>query len=156
MLSPSLSVHPRDHREEKVMLFQRAIPLVALAVSLSFPANGQVRTVTPPQVEAKVSLHQPSNLELQMELNQLAEQVSLLSDRLAALNQHIASISGSIGTLNAREADHFAQEHATTYVTCKLLYQHHWAPNGATPTPGNPYVPDDYCKAVGWQSQFKD
>ncbi|GGD90233.1 hypothetical protein GCM10011515_07310 [Tsuneonella deserti] len=134
-----------------------AVPLAMIAAAVSLPAHGQVRTITPPPaVQAQPSLHQPSNLDLQLQFNQLTEQVSVLAERLAALNQHIASISGSIGTLNARESDHFAQEHATTYVTCKLLYQHHWAPNGANPTPGDPYVPDDYCKAIGWQSQFKD
>lgn len=101
-------------------------------------------------------LHQPSNLELQSQIEELNQTVALLSDRLGALNQHIASISNQFGTLNAREQKHFAQEHATTYQTCKLLYQHHWAPNGANPTPGNPYIPDDYCTAQAWQGQFAD
>jgi hypothetical protein len=135
-------------------------PLAATALlavlCAAIPAAAQVRPVNPTLQAQPQLLHQPTNLELQIRIDQLTEQVSQLSDRLAALNQHIASLSNDLGTLKARESDHFARAQATLYVTCKLLYQHHWAPNGATPTPGNPYVPDEYCTAAGWQAQFKD
>lgn len=130
--------------------------LAILAVAGSVAA--QVGTRSPSTIQraqpATPILHQPSNLELQLKIEELNQTVAQLSDRLGALNQHIASISGQFGTLNTREIKHYAQVEATAYQTCKLLYQHHWAPNGANPTPGNPYVPDDYCRAQGWQDTF--
>lgn len=139
-------------------LLAAAVTLAILAAATSGAA--QVGTGNPSTLQraqpAVPILHQPSNLELQSKIEELNQTVELLSDRLGALNQHIASISNQFGTLNAREQKHFAQEHATTYQTCKLLYQHHWAPNGANPTPGNPYVPDEYCTAQSWQGQFAD
>lgn len=137
--------------------------LLAAAASIALvvaghPASAQVRAVNPAQPAQPVTpaLHQPTNLELQMQINALGETVAQLSDRLAALNQHIASLSGQLGTLNAREGQHFKKIYATSYQACKLLYQHHWAPSGANPTPGNPYVPDDYCRADAWQASLGD
>lgn len=127
-------------------------------VNAAQPAAAQVRAVNPVQTAQPVTpaLHQPSNLELQMQITALNETVAQLSDRLAALNQHIASISNQFGALNAREGQHFKKIYATSYQACKLLYQHHWAPSGANPTPGNPYVPDDYCRADAWQASLGD
>lgn len=134
-----------------------AVAAVAV-LAVAQPAVAQVRAVNPVQPAQPVTpaLHQPSNLELQMQITALNETVAQLSERLAALNQHIASLSGQLGTLNARESQHFAKIYATSYQACKLLYQHHWAPNGANPTPGNPYVPDDYCRADAWQASLGD
>lgn len=133
-----------------------AVALAALAAAN--PAAAQLRQANPqavrPAQPLTPALHQPSNLELQTQIAQLTETVAQLSDRLAALNQHIASISSQFGTLNARERDHFRRTYATAYQTCKLLYLHHWAPNGAHPTPGNPYVPDDYCRAQAVQDSM--
>jgi TolA-binding protein len=132
-----------------------AAALAALAVGA--PAGAQVRPSNPQGIQPVSTspvLHQPSNLDLQLQLNQLSEAVSQLGGRLAALNQHIASLSGQLGTLNSRERDHFRKAYATAYQSCKLLYMHHWAPNGAHPTPGNPYVPDQYCEAQAFQDSM--
>jgi len=138
---------------------RRLLAAVALAaLTAANPAAAQVHQVNPqvvrPAQPLTPALHQPSNLELQMQISQLNETIAQLSDRLAALNQHIASISNQLGTLNARELNHARRIYATAYETCRLLYLHHWAPNGAHPTPGNPYVPDTYCTAQGWQNEL--
>ena len=132
----------------------------ALAVSvMTGPATAQPRSqiqqIRPPLPPVAIP-HQPTNAELLAEISALSDRVAQLSERLSALNQHVASLSGQLGTLVARERDHFRRLYATLYETCHLLYQHHWAASGANPTPGNPYDPVTYCRALAAQDSVAD
>ena len=95
--------------------------LATLAFSHAAMAQPAVIRTSPQAVAARpVPLNPPSNIELQATL---------------ADNRKV-------------EDERWRRMRASLLATCKLLYQHHWAPDGvAHPTPSNPYIPDDYCRA---------
>lgn len=121
---------------------------VAFLVLLASSAEAQIVRPKPPPaapVQATPSLRQPSMIDLQMQIQALSQQVQDLSSQLNAVTSQLTAINASVAD-GKQKLDHdYRQLLMTEYGTCTLLYQHHWAPAGAHPTPGNPYIPDDYC-----------
>lgn len=122
-----------------------------LALVAASPADAQIfRPKAGPvaPVQATPSLHQPSMIDLQMQIQALSQQVQDLSAQLTGVSSQLAAAKASVDD-GKQKLDHdYRQLLTTEYATCTLLYQHHWAPNGAHPTASNPYVPDQYCSVT--------
>lgn len=115
------------------------------AVVVVNPAAAQTRAVTPRPVPSVQpiqnvpALHQPSNLELQMKIDELNASVEQMSERLNALSSQLV-------TLTKQEQDNSGNLDAKIYLTCRMLYLHS---HGDTPENAN--IAKQECKAAGWQ-----
>lgn len=123
--------------------------LATLAFSHAAMAQPAVIRTSPQAVAARpVPLNPPSNIELQLRINELNARIDSLSSDIAALAQSVNQLKATLADNRKVEDERWRRMRASLLATCKLLYQHHWAPDGvAHPTPSNPYIPDDYCRA---------
>ena len=122
-----------------------AVALIATAAQTQPLQAIRPRPPAAVQPQTTPSLRQPSMIDLQMQIQALGQQVQDLSSQLSSVSAQLAAVNAEVVT-GKQQLDHdYRQLLMTEYATCTLLYQHHWAPAGAHPTPGNPYIPDDYC-----------
>ena len=122
--------------------------VAALAATTAQAQPTAVRPAAPGVVARPENLkapQAPSTFALQQQLTDLQSQMGDLQGQVSSLQGQVKALGVQVSQFQQTAEDHYQLMRETEVATCKLLYLHHWAPNGAHPTPQQPYVPDQYC-----------